>query len=139
MASWQNKLTPDEMSLEVDLIYTWPEVIQSGIVFPESKVVNIFSLPQAITAGARSFGTTWTSCHGTDGYGTRMAPALNNVIFLSEFPDAAIYQVIAGGVSDTLIPAWGSRLSDQDIQNLVVYLRSWQESAPEILHPVLEN
>ncbi len=72
-----------------------------------------------------------------DGYGTPMAPALNNQIFLSDFPDAAIYQVIAGGVPETLMPAWGSRLNDQEIQSLVAFMRSWEETAPAILPPVL--
>jgi len=66
-----------------------------------------------------------------------MAPALNNQIFLSDFPDAAIYQVIAGGVPETLMPAWGSRLNDQEIQSLVAFMRSWEETAPAILPPVL--
>ncbi|MFN2197540.1 MAG: c-type cytochrome [Anaerolineales bacterium] len=72
-----------------------------------------------------------------DGYGTAMAPAVNNQIFLSETPDAAIYQIIAGGVPDTLMPAWGSRLNDRDIQSLVAFLRSMEPTAPAIVQPVL--
>ncbi len=139
MSSWQSKLTQDEIGLVVDLIFAWPDVLQAGIVFPESEVINIASSPEVIAAGAQLYSVACTSCHGIDGYGTRMAPALNNEIFLSDFPDAVIYQVIAGGVPDTLMPAWGSRLEDQEIQNLVAYLRSWQETAPAILPPVLEN
>ncbi len=67
-----------------------------------------------------------------------MAPALNNQLFLSETPDAAIYQIIAGGVPGTLMPTWGSRLSDYEIQTLVAYLRSLEESAPSILPPIRE-
>ena len=66
-----------------------------------------------------------------------MAPALINQIFLSETPDAAIYQIIAGGVPDTLMPAWGSRLTDRDIQSLVAFMRSKEPSAPVILPPIL--
>jgi mono/diheme cytochrome c family protein len=139
MASWEGKLTFEEISSVVDLIYAWPDVVETGIEFPEAEQVNIPSSPEAIAAGERLFSVACTSCHGVDGYGTRMAPALNNEIFLSEFPDAVIYQVIAGGVPGTLMPAWGSRLTDQEIQTLVAYLRSWQETAPAILPPVLEN
>jgi mono/diheme cytochrome c family protein len=139
MASWDGKLSPEEISSVVDLIFAWPEVIQSGIEFPAAEVISIPSSPETIAAGGQLFSVACTSCHGVDGYGSRMAPALNNEIFLADFPDAAIYQVIAGGVPGTLMPAWGSRLTDQEIQTLVAFLRSWQESAPAILPPVIEN
>ena len=66
-----------------------------------------------------------------------MAPALNNQVFLSETTDAAIYQIIAGGVSETLMPAWGNRLNDYDIQSLVAFLRSQEPSAPAIVPPII--
>ncbi len=55
---------------------------------------------------------------------------------LEQTPDAAIYQIIAGGVSGTLMPAWGNRLSDYDLQSLVAYLRSNAATAPSILPPI---
>ncbi len=139
MASWDGKLSQEEINSVVDLIYAWPAVVQAGVEFPEAEQFSIPSSPEAIAAGSQLFSVACTSCHGLDGYGTRMAPALNNEIFLSEFPDAAIYQVIAGGVPETLMPAWGSRLTDQEIQYLVAFLRSWQDTAPAIVPPVTEN
>ena len=73
--------------------------------------------------------------HGVDAYGTPMAPSLNNPTFLSETPDAAIFQIIAGGVSDTLMPAWGARLTEQEINTLVAYLRSLEGNPQPILQP----
>lgn len=139
MASWQDKLSAAQIGGVVDLLYAWPELVQAGIEFPEVETFSTASSPEAIAAGEGLYSVACASCHGLDGYGTRMAPALNNQIFLSEFPDAAIYQVIAGGVPGSLMPAWGSRLSDQDLQSLVAYLRSWQDTAPAIVPPVLEN
>jgi len=137
MSSWEGQLLPDQINSVVDLIYSWPEIIQAGIEFPEAEALSMPSSPELIAAGDRLFNITCKSCHGVDGYGTPMAPALNNQIFLSDFPDAAIYQVIAGGVPETLMPAWGSRLNDQEIQSLVAFMRSWEETAPAILPPVL--
>jgi mono/diheme cytochrome c family protein len=91
-----------------------------------------------IAEGDRLFNIACKSCHGPDGYGSPMAPALNNHIFLAETPDAAIYQIIAGGVPESLMPAWGSRLTDQDIQSLVAFLRSMEPSAPAIVQPNLK-
>ena len=65
-----------------------------------------------------------------------MAPALNNTLFLAETPDAAMYQIIAGGVPGTLMPEWGNRLTDYDIQTLVAYLRSFEPTAPPIVPPI---
>ncbi|MBL7162849.1 MAG: c-type cytochrome [Anaerolineales bacterium] len=139
MAAWQNLLPPEQISSVVDLIYRWPEMVQAGFDFPEVEVMSIPSSPELIAAGDRLFNIACKSCHGADGYGTRMAPALNNQIFLAETPDAAIYQIIAGGIPGTLMPGWGSRLNDQDLQSLVAFLRSQEASAPSILPPILDQ
>jgi len=137
MASWQALLQPDQINSVVDLIYRWPEMVQAGVDFPEIEVMSIPSSPELIAAGDRLYHIACKSCHGVNGFGSPMAPALNNQIFLSETPDAAIYQIIAGGIPDTLMPAWGSRLNDQDLQSLVAFLRSQEPSAPAILPPIL--
>lgn len=137
MAGWETMLVPDEIEAVIDLIYRWPEIVQSGVEFPEVEVMSLPSSPELIADGQKLFSIACKSCHGVDGYGTAMAPALNNQIFLSETPDAAIYQIIAGGVPDTLMPAWGSRLTDYDLQSLVAFLRSMEPSAPAIVPPIL--
>lgn len=139
MASWQNLLPPEEINAAVELIYRWDELLASGVEFPEVEAISFASTPEMIADGEELFGVACQSCHGIDGYGSPMAPALNNEIFLEETPDAAIYQIIAGGVSGTLMPAWGNRLSDYDLQALVTFLRSNEESAPAILPPILEQ
>jgi len=137
MTGWTNTLTPDEINNTVELLYRWEDLINSGVEFPEVEVMSIPSSPELIAEGQQLFNIACKSCHGVDGYGSPMAPALNNQLFLDETPDAAIYQIIAGGVPDTLMPAWGSRLSDQELQSLVAFLRSLENSAPAILPPIL--
>ena len=137
MAGWQEMLSPKEINSVISLIYRWPEMVQAGVEFPEVDLMSIPSSPELIADGQHLFNIACKSCHGLDGYGTVMAPAVNNQIFLSETPDAAIYQIIAGGVPDTLMPAWGIRLTDRDIQSLVAFLRSMEPSAPAIVPPVL--
>ncbi|MFC1997603.1 c-type cytochrome [Chloroflexota bacterium] len=137
MAGWNDMLSPAEIDSVVSLIYRWPEMVQAGIVFPEVEQISIPSSPELIADGQQLFNIACKSCHGLDGYGSAMAPAVNNQIFLAETPDAAIYQIIAAGVPDTLMSAWGSRLADRDIQALVAFLRSMESSAPAIVQPVL--
>jgi mono/diheme cytochrome c family protein len=137
MAGWENTLTSDQIASVLSLLYRWPDIIQAGVEFPEVEVRSIPSSPEFIGAGSKLFSIACKSCHGVEGYGTPMAPALNNQIFLAETPDAAIYQIIAVGIPETLMPAWGNRLNDQDIQSLVAYLRDMEPSAPAIVPPVL--
>lgn len=137
MASWSKILVSEEINAAVELVSRWDEVIATGIDFPEVEMMSIPSSPEMIADGQHLFNIACKSCHGVDGYGSPMAPALNNQLFLSETPDAAIYQIIAGGVSGTLMPAWGSRLSDYDLQSLAAFLRSQEATAPAILPPVL--
>ena len=139
MASWQNILAPEEINAAVEMIFRWDELIATGVEFPEVEVMTFASTPEMIADGQQLFNIACKSCHGVDGYGSPMAPTLNNQIFLEQTPDAAIYQIIAGGVSGTLMPAWGNRLSDYDLQSLVAYLRSNEASAPSILPPILGN
>jgi cbb3-type cytochrome c oxidase subunit III len=139
MAGWSSLLTAEDISRVVGLIYRWPEMLAAGVEFPEVALASIPSTPEMIAEGEALFHIACKSCHGTNAFGTAMAPALNNQIFLSETPDAAIYQIIAGGVSQTLMPAWGNRLSDYDIQTLVAYLRSLEATAPPIVEPVIVN
>ena len=138
MTAWGGTLSTGEVDAVLSLIYRWPEIMDAGVELPESEVMTIPSSPELIAEGQRLFNITCKSCHGVDGYGTPMAPALNNEVFLSQTPDAAIYQIIAGGVPGTMMPAWGSRLSDSDIQALVAFLRSLEPTAPAIVPPVLE-
>ncbi|MEN8241509.1 MAG: c-type cytochrome [Chloroflexota bacterium] len=139
MAAWQGMLPEEEINLVIDLIYRWPEMLEAGVDFPEVELASIPSTPEMIAEGDDLFHLACKSCHGVSAFGTPMAPALNNEIFLSQTPDAAIYQIIAGGVSETLMPAWGSRLNDYDLQTLVAYLRSLEVNAPPIVDPVITN
>jgi mono/diheme cytochrome c family protein len=139
MAGWQSLLPAEEISLVVDLIYRWPEMLEAGVEFPEVALASIPSTPEMIAEGEALFNLACKSCHGVNAFGSPMAPALNNQIFLSETPDAAIYQIIAGGVPQTLMPAWGNRLSDYDLQTLVAYMRSLEATAPPIVDPVISQ
>lgn len=136
MSSWENMLTSEQLEAVVDLIYNWPLLVEAGIEFPDTALDTFPSTPEMVTDGSRLFDIACTSCHGTGASGTVMAPALNDQTFLSETPDAVIYQIIASGVTDTRMPAWGGFLTEEDIQSLVAYLRSLEVKTPSSLPPV---
>ena len=132
MAGWDAALDDSEVDALVTLILRYPELQNTGVEMPVVEPEPIDMSPEAIARGERLFDITCTSCHGVDGYGSPMAPALNNALFLDSTSDAAIRQIIAMGVSGTVMPAWGGRFSDAQMNDIVAYLRSLQATAPTI-------
>jgi mono/diheme cytochrome c family protein len=132
MASWANALESAQQQAVVTLISRWGELNTAGVALPVIEAAPLDTSPAAIASGQRLFNLLCTQCHGQDGYGSSIAPALNNQTFLSQTPDAAIRQIIAGGVTGTKMPSWGGYLTDADIAAITAYLRSLQPNAPVI-------
>ncbi len=135
MAGWDAALSDEDVDALVTLILRWTDVQAAGVAIPVMTVEPIDMSPEAVARGERLFNITCTSCHGVSGYGSPMAPALNNALFLDSTSDTQIHQIIAMGVPGTLMPAWGARLSDAQISDLIAYLRSLQAAAPIITQP----
>jgi mono/diheme cytochrome c family protein len=86
-----------------------------------------------VAAGGELWSQNCATCHGKTGQGVT-APALNSQEFLSSVTDEQIAGIIAGGVPGTEMPAWladyGGSLTQQQIDAIVAYIRSWQADAP---------
>jgi mono/diheme cytochrome c family protein len=86
-----------------------------------------------VAAGGELWGQNCASCHGAQGQGVD-APALNSQEFLSSVSDEQIAGIIAGGVPGSEMPAWladyGGALTQQQIDAVVAYVRSWEPNAP---------
>ena len=80
--------------------------------------------------GATLFATNCAPCHGQGGQGGGVGPKLVGNQFVQAGPDQAIYDTIANGRPGTAMPAWstakGGALSDQQIYDLIAYLKSLQ-------------
>jgi mono/diheme cytochrome c family protein len=135
MAGWSRALDDQQVADVVALIRNWSQVREAGITLAAPPTPAAIPGPEAIAAGARLYGLLCTQCHGRQGFGTPLAPALNDKVFLSQTPDAAIHQIIVGGVPGTAMAAWGGYLTAQDITNLTAFLRSWEEAAPSLAAP----
>ncbi|GAB4572250.1 MAG: hypothetical protein Kow0077_11130 [Anaerolineae bacterium] len=133
MAAWNAALTDAEVADLVALVRGWDALDAAGIALPVVAPPAVELSPEAIAEGQWLFGLLCAQCHGTNGYGSPMAPALNNALFLSQTPDAAIQQIIALGVQGTSMPAWGGRLTEADITALTAYIRNWEATAPPIV------
>ncbi len=85
--------------------------------------------------GGELFATNCAACHGTQGNGG-IGPTLNAKEFLTTTSDNQIAMLITGGISGSIMPAWGldygGSFTDEQIRQLVTYLRSLEPTAPSV-------
>ncbi|MGD2156061.1 MAG: c-type cytochrome [Anaerolineales bacterium] len=74
------------------------------------------------------------TCHGVEG-GGGLGPALNDRSLLKNTLDDVFFSVIRSGIPNTQMPAWsvdfGGPLTDEDIRDVVAFMRAWEPTAPE--------
>ena len=91
---------------------------------------------ERVARGGEFYQAQCVSCHGVQGEGGS-GPALNNRTVLKNTLDNVFFSVIRSGVPGTQMPAWsvdfGGPLTDEDVRDVVAYLRAWEATAPEIL------
>lgn len=132
MSSWERALTAQQITDVVTLIRRWDELAGLGIQLPLLQSKPIDRSPTTSASGHQMFNLVCSQCHGTDGYGTKLAPALNNKTFLTQKTDDVITNIISLGVTGTAMPAWSGYLNDADISAIVAYLRSLEPTAPAV-------
>ncbi|HET9728107.1 MAG TPA: c-type cytochrome, partial [Acidimicrobiia bacterium] len=85
--------------------------------------------------GATLFSANCAQCHGKEATGGS-APTLNSQQFLKSTTDEQMRVLISGGVSGSAMPAWsldfGGTLTDEQVRQLVTFLRSLEPNAPSV-------
>ncbi|MCZ7665295.1 MAG: c-type cytochrome [Thermoleophilia bacterium] len=76
--------------------------------------------------GLAIYAATCTVCHGAEGQGTPLGPALNDVHRLASFDDDWYASTIADGRPAAGMPTWGTVLSPVQIRDLIALLRAWE-------------
>jgi mono/diheme cytochrome c family protein len=93
------------------------------------------SSKEAVSEGRKIYQEQCATCHGTQGEGGVGLP-LNDKKLLQSTVDDVLSSIIRSGVPQTQMPAWsvayGGPLTDQDIRNVVSFIRSWEPTAPVI-------
>jgi cbb3-type cytochrome c oxidase subunit III len=88
----------------------------------------------AVEEGKALFVNYCTQCHGREGEGVK-GPALNDKSFLAEVGNERLFSLISSGVPGTEMPAWnqvlGGPFTDQQVRQLVAFIRHWEPSAPD--------
>lgn len=89
--------------------------------------------------GGVLYSANCASCHGEDGEGV-VAPGLNSKSLLADISDDQLFGLTRTGVPGTGMPAWsqdfGGPLTDEQVRELVVFIRSWEPGLDEIALPV---
>jgi mono/diheme cytochrome c family protein len=134
MAGWNQRLSAEEIAQLVTLVQHWDQIPSDAI--PEPPAQPIIVTEKLLATGQTLYTQNCSRCHGTDGQGTRRAPALNVQTFFDKVTtDAAMIQIVSSGVPGTAMPAWGDRLSGSEIEAIVAYVRSWEATAPAVANP----
>jgi cytochrome c oxidase cbb3-type subunit III len=99
----------------------------------------------AIEAGEKLYTQMCAACHGSTGLGegALQGTALNNQQFLNSVTNKDLYNYVKFGREGTLMPDY-QFLSDEQINQLVVFMRDWQTEtislkAPETISGDIEN
>lgn len=80
--------------------------------------------------GAAAYAGHCATCHGPAGGGTLEppgAPSLNNPVFLATASDGFMRYSISAGRPGTPMPAFSTALSDDQIDDLVAFMRAWEQ------------
>lgn len=94
-----------------------------------------------VERGTEIYDAQCAACHGVQGEGG-VGPALNDRNLLKSTHDEVFFSLIRSGVPGTQMPAWsvdfGGPLTDEDVRDVVAFIRAWESTAPEIEEIVLE-
>ena len=80
----------------------------------------------ALQTAIKVFSAQCVSCHGADGLGTKIAPAVNAVLVREKTADD-LTLTIKLGRAGTLMAAWSNVLKPEEISALVTLIRRWDE------------
>lgn len=96
---------------------------------------------ERVNRGQKIYMNQCVSCHGAQGEGGVGFP-LNDRNLLKNTLDSVFFSIIRSGVPNTQMPAWsvdyGGPLTDEDVKDVVAFIRAWEPTAPEIEPVVFE-
>lgn len=87
-------------------------------------------------AGQELYAENCAACHAENGEGGA-GPALNSRELLTMTSDELLFNLTRTGIPGSIMPAWGQAFggpfTDEQIGQLVAFVRAWEPTAPEIV------
>ncbi len=99
---------------------------------------------ETLQAAIKVYASQCVACHGADGLGTGIAPALNDPA-VREKPVEELERTITYGNAGTLMAGWGNVLAPEEISAMLSLIQRWDEMptgvipAPDIPIPTTEE
>ena len=142
----ERQLDPPWLQRSLDRHYAWGLAFMSVLIVaypvylwrePHLRADAMVAHVQRSTSeGHDVFATRCATCHGDNATGGQTAPTLNSKQFLEAAPDPVIRNIVSSGIPGTAMPTWsidfGGALTQQQIDEVVSYLRSLEPKAPSI-------
>lgn len=136
MIAWKGTLNDAQIADIIAFIRTWQK----------EPTIKLYSEPVwgDPAAGKENFSAFCYACHGKDGKGTDLGPALNNQGFLNAASDDFIKQTIIRGRAGTVMrphikgnPDAIADLDESQINDITAFIRTWDKKAKNRLEPWL--
>jgi len=91
-------------------------------------LAEIGDLPDGATlqSAVTIFAQTCVACHGADGLGTSIAPALNDPAVREKAADE-LTRIVTFGNAGTLMAGWSNVLTTEEINTLITLVQRWEE------------
>jgi len=102
-----------------------------------SRNLSTDSIPGSPERGRVTYGAFCKGCHGEQGEGVS-AISLNHPWFLATASDAFIRDAIVSGRLPTPMPAYAELLRDDEIDDLVAFIRTWARPVTETPMEIFE-
>ncbi len=131
MPSW-SRFSPQDLKSIVRFIRSWQKI--------PFKKFNNQQIQGNMNNGQRLYDHLCIRCHGIYGSGG-IGPAIMNRDFLQAASDQYLFQTIYHGRGHSAMFGWSKdlgkleRLESEDINDLVAYIRAFQDSVLEIIYP----
>ncbi len=120
-------LTEEQIDDIAAYILSWQERVEPAPTptpVPVTPIPTVAGVEGDPTAGAQVFARECQVCHGERGQGG-VGASLSDVI-ASNQPAAFIRQVVTEGVDGSPMPAFEGVLGEDDVENVVAYVLSWE-------------
>ena len=125
MSAWsvraEGPLEDVQIHALVNFLRNWQSV-------PSVELNDRSTIIGSISEGARTYRVNCSECHGENGRALG-APDLNNAEFLKTASDGFIRYAIVHGRRDTPMKAFANELTLTQIDDLVAFIRSWENEA----------
>lgn len=122
MPAWSQQnggaLTDEDIRYLVSFIRAWQPTaptVTTGVVISDAA------------RGLSLFNGTCFVCHGENGQGGGIAPAINNPARLGALDDDWYRQTINGGRPAKGMPTWGTVLSSSQIEDIIALVDAWRK------------